>query len=170
MKGPRSWGALCEQRNGDENLHRGCDGQKKSPRSLRRKAERPGWARSRGPGVTQRECPQLCVILGYASDSKGRKQRPVPPSVRRLGCPPCPAHSPPLMLGSFSPRQVRHHYQPVGGRGPSAKGSALCGSHGVRRQDLRVWRRERGRQGCRGPTVLRSTDQHVELYRVAHDW
>lgn len=51
--------------------------------------------------MTHSKCPPLCVILGYASDAKGRKQRLVPPNVRCLGRHPCPAQGPLLTLGSF---------------------------------------------------------------------
>lgn len=69
----------------------------------------------------------------------------------------------------FLSPQIWHHHQPVGNRVPSAQAGPFCSSHSVWREDLCVWRCERGRALSGRPPVLCTAEQHLELYRIAHD-
>lgn len=57
----------------------------------------------------------------------------------------------------------------MGDRFSSSQARPFGGGNGVRRQGLRVRRRERGRPLGGRPPVLRAAEQHLELHRIAHD-
>lgn len=69
----------------------------------------------------------------------------------------------------FLIHQVRHYNQPVGDGVSAPEARPFGGGHRVRREGVRVRRRERGRAlgGC--PPVVRTAEQHLELHRITHD-